>query len=129
MIGSDVWRKAERWVPIDATMRPWEQTFVKNGALTSREKHVHEDDQKMKELLEEKSIKEITKDISTTLPRRYSQSERISFPFFNSTIAPVFENLLHFWAMGPWNNGQGKRLKDAISRSWVRSSVRNDEEK
>ncbi|CAD1810889.1 unnamed protein product [Candida parapsilosis] len=127
MIGSDVWRKAERWVPIDATMRPWEQ--IETSTRSPSKTDANEDGQKMQNLLEEKSMKDITKEITTTLPRQYSQQERISFPFFNSKIAPVFNNLSHFWAMGPWSSKQGKRLKDTIGRSWIRSSVRNDEDK
>ncbi|KAI5969260.1 hypothetical protein CANMA_001707 [Candida margitis] len=129
MIGSDVWRRAERWVPIDDTMRPWEHTYTTSSKPSHLENDLHEDNKKMQDLLEDKSMKEITKDISTSLPRDYSSSERISFRFFNSKIAPVFSNLSHFWAMGPWNGHQGKRMKDTISRNWIRSSVRNDDGK
>lgn len=107
MIGSDVWRKAERWVPIDATMRPWEQ--IETSTRSPSKTDANEDGQKMQNLLEEKSMKDITKEITTTLPRQYSQQERISFPFFNSKIAPVFNNLLHFWAMGPWSSKNRER--------------------
>ncbi|KAI5965497.1 hypothetical protein KGF57_000763 [Candida theae] len=129
MIGSDVWRSSERWVPIDVTMRPWEQQSRASSSTTMvnpRGSDVHGEEQKVKDLLEEKSMKEIRKEISDTLPRRYSQNEGISFPLFNSKVAPVFRNLSHFWAMGPWTSQQEKRLKDAISRSWIRSSARND---
>ncbi|ODV79181.1 phosphatases II [Suhomyces tanzawaensis NRRL Y-17324] len=39
---------------------------------------------------------------------------------------PIIQGLHHFWAMGPWTTNQGKRLKDSIAKSWIRSSIRDN---
>lgn len=127
MVGSDIWRKQSRWVPIDDSMRPWENVLSKKEDYINRQQNSKMEDLiRLKQLLEEKSVSEITKEISDTLPRQYSLNQTIPFRLFNSKIAPVFSSLLHFWAMGPWNSEQGKRLKDSIGKSWIRSSIRND---
>ncbi|CAK9436099.1 uncharacterized protein LODBEIA_P06570 [Lodderomyces beijingensis] len=131
MVGSDLWRQYNRWVPIDDSMRPWEKITknkpVKITTTTITKTTDDGDAAKLDTLLESKSIKEITKEMSGTLPRQFSQNEKIPFRLFNARIAPIFNNLSHFWAMGPWTNDQGKRLKDGISKTWIRSGVRNDE--
>ncbi|KAI3405268.2 hypothetical protein KGF56_001925 [Candida oxycetoniae] len=123
MVGSDLWRKHNRWVPVDESMRPWENVAVETSKGKASDTTT---ETSLDTLLREKSIKEITQELSQALPRQYSENENIPFRLFNARIAPIFYNLSHFWAMGPWTNEQGKRLKDAISKSWIRSSIRND---
>ncbi|KAI5951233.1 hypothetical protein KGF54_004307 [Candida jiufengensis] len=126
MVMSDSWRKQDRWISLHDDMRPWENVGDKIGPVPKLPtKNQSKDEENLNNLFKDKSIKEITKQLSDTLPKQYSQNENISFRLFNSKIAPIFDNLQHFWAMGPWTQSQGKKLKDSIGRSWIRSSIRN----
>lgn len=74
-----------------------------------------------------KSVRQIANQmLNDTLPKDYSEGHDIPFRQFNARIAPVFDRLNHFWSMGSWSSEQGKRLKDKIAKSWIRSSMRNN---
>lgn len=129
MVGSDLWRNSERWVPIDQTMRPWENStphHISEYSSSSVAIEAEETDAKIDKLLEEHSIQDLTdKILVDKLPKEYSEGQDIPFRQFNTRIAPVFKSLQHFWAMGSWTSENGKRLKDSISKKWIRSSIRN----
>ncbi|CAX45134.1 ATPase, putative [Candida dubliniensis CD36] len=125
MVASESWRLDDRWVPLDHTMRPWESPTVEsNNKAKNVDDLATEGNQKLDKLLEEKGIKSITLEIAETLPREYSLGQGVSFRLLNSRIAPIFDSLQHYWAMGKWSPENGKRLKDSIARSWIRSSIR-----
>ncbi len=125
MVASETWRLNDRWVPLDHTMRPWESsTAVNNNKAKNTDDLVTDENQKLDKLLEEKGIKNITLEIAESLPREYSRSQGVLFRLLNSRIAPIFDSLQHYWAIGKWSPENGKRLKDSIARSWIRSSVR-----
>lgn len=125
MVASETWRLNDRWVPLDHTMRPWESpTAGNNNKAKNSDYSVTDENQKLDKLLEEKGIKNITLEIAESLPREYSRSQGVLFRLLNSRIAPIFDSLQHYWAIGKWSPENGKRLKDSIARSWIRSSVR-----
>lgn len=125
MVASETWRLNDRWVPLDHTMRPWESpTAGNNNKAKNSDYSVTDENQKLDKLLEEKGIKNITLEITESLPREYSRSQEVLFRLLNSRIAPIFDSLQHYWAVGKWSPENGKRLKDSIARSWIRSSVR-----
>lgn len=130
MVGSDTWRNASRWVPIDDSMRPWETETdsIDHHSVGSLNLNTKLVDIKIDRLIREnKSIQKMANEILIkTLPKDYSEGHDIPFREFNARIAPVFERLNHFWAMGTWSSEQGKKLKDKIARSWVRSSSKDN---
>ncbi|KAK6459516.1 AFG1-like ATPase-domain-containing protein [Scheffersomyces xylosifermentans] len=133
MVGSEGWRNTNRWVPIDKTMRPWEPREDSDSVLgfksieQSVQSAIDRANSKIDDLIEKNnSIRQLA---DTLLKESSSQElafqEDVPFRILNSRIAPVFSSLSHFWAMGPWTHEQGKRMKDGISRSWIRSSIRS----
>lgn len=126
MVASESWRAEDRWVPLDATMRPWETPLDLTVNITKEKKQAQVDNNSkdMERLLLENSSKSLTVELANLLPRDYAASKGIPFRLFNSKVAPKFESLQHFWAMGRWTMANGQRLKDSISRSWLISSIR-----
>lgn len=118
MVGSDIWRETDRWVPIAETMRPWEDdtsSFV-------YKKQIPPEDEKVNETID-RLLKDKTR-LSQSLPRDISEAENIPFRQFNQKFAPIFTNVQHFWTMGKWGNMT--RLKDGIVKSWINSSRNGD---
>lgn len=130
MVGSEAWKNANRWVPIDESMRPWEKKS--ESIYDTRSGNSNLDigtvDIKIDKLIKDnKSVRQIANQMLVdTLPKDYSEGHEIPFRQFNARIAPVFDRLNHFWSMGSWSSEQGKRLKDKIAKSWIRSSMRNN---
>ncbi|KAI5963701.1 uncharacterized protein KGF55_002581 [Candida pseudojiufengensis] len=126
MVLSDNWRKQDRWISLHDEMRPWENVKDKSvSKVIPSTNFTSNDDKNMENLMKDNSMKDIIENLSVTLPKDYTQSKNIPFRLFNSKIAPIFDNLQNFWAMGSWTSSQGKRLKDRIGRSWIRSSIRD----
>ncbi|RCK63643.1 Lactation elevated protein 1 B [Candida viswanathii] len=131
MVASEFWRAEDRWVPLDSTMRPWE-TPAKSKIKFAKVKKVaapETSNPDMDKFLMENDRKKLAVELADSLPRDYAASKGIPFRLFNSKIAPRFDSLQHFWAMGKWTLANGQRLKDSISRSWLISSIRGDDEK
>lgn len=130
MVGSEAWKNANRWVPIDESMRPWEKKSESIHDTPSSKSHldIGTVDIKIDKLIKDnKSVRQIANQmLNDTLPKDYSEGHDIPFRQFNARIAPVFDRLNHFWSMGSWSSEQGKRLKDKIAKSWIRSSMRNN---
>lgn len=130
MVGSETWKNANRWVPIDESMRPWEKKSESICDTPSSKSHldIGTVDIKIDKLIKDnKSVRQIANQmLNDTLPKDYSEGHDIPFRQFNARIAPVFDRLNHFWSMGSWSSEQGKRLKDKIAKSWIRSSMRNN---
>ncbi|KAK6460346.1 AFG1-like ATPase-domain-containing protein [Scheffersomyces coipomensis] len=119
MLFSDAWRSTDRWVPIDQTMRPWEGVKEKEEVIFASSR-VEPTPQNVK------SIEAIdVKVVKDALPRDMATSYNMPFRMFNAIFAPKFSSLQHFWAMGQWSTGQGKRLRDNISKTWINSSKFN----
>ncbi|CUM67542.1 uncharacterized protein PRCAT00005242001 [Priceomyces carsonii] len=133
MTRSENWRLKAQWVPIDESMRPWESSYspglLKGAPYTKRNETVLDRD--IDNLINEnKSLDKIAKQILTnTNAREYSKSKGIPLATLNVALAPIFNSLNHFWKMGSWTNKQGKRLRDSILKSWIRSSIRDDDDK
>lgn len=131
MVGSEIWRSTDRWVPIDESMRPWERNHNPDYMYDSKSGPSSLDissiDIRIDKLIKEnKSIQQMAnKLLVDNLPKDYSANHDLLFSQFNARIAPVFNALLHFWSMDSWSPQQGKRLKDKIAKSWIRSSIRN----
>lgn len=130
MVGSEAWKNANRWVPIDESMRPWEKKSesVYDTPSGNSNLDIGTVDIKIDKLIKDnKSVRQIANQMLVdTLPKDYSEGHEIPFRQFNARIAPVFDRLNHFWSMGSWSSEQGKRLKDKIAKSWIRSSMRNN---
>ncbi|KAJ9103427.1 hypothetical protein QFC19_004378 [Naganishia cerealis] len=107
MVNSDNWRYAT-WVPIDNSMRPWEQ---KTGKVNFSPVSSFSKDALEKEL-EKRTPKEI---IADDLPRQVSNGYGIPFRQFNSRIAPVFTSVQHFWGWGK----SARNIRDEIAKRWV----------
>lgn len=112
MVASDHWRSSDRWIPIDESMRPWEE---KSGAPKEH---------KLPRLEHETAsvalpVNELKSDLQTLLPRDLSALYGMTFREFNTKAAPIFSSLLHFWSMGIWTLDQQKRIKDKIAQAWV----------
>lgn len=131
MVGSETWKNANRWVPIDESMRPWEKKAdsIYDAASGGSNLDIGTVDIKIDKLIKDnKSVRQIAnKMLVDTLPKDFSEGHDIPFRQFNVRIAPVFDRLNHFWSMGSWSSEQGKRLKDKIAKSWIRSSMRNNQ--
>ncbi|ABN65085.2 ATPase family protein [Scheffersomyces stipitis CBS 6054] len=134
MVGSEVWRTANRWVPVDSSMRPWEPSEKRSQlAYISNKPSVQDviDDANAKVdalISENKNIREMARRyLKDALPKNVSAAHEIPFHQFNSRIAPTF-NIEHFWGMSPWTTQQGKKLKDVISRAWIRTGSRTTEQ-
>ncbi|CUM48494.1 uncharacterized protein AC631_02315 [Debaryomyces fabryi] len=131
MVGSETWKNSSRWVPIDESMRPWEKKSYSIYDTASRGSNldIGTVDIKIDKLIKDnRSVRQIAnKMLVDTLPKDFSEGHDIPFRQFNARIAPVFDRLTHFWSMGSWSSKQGKRLKDKIAKSWIRSSMRNNE--
>lgn len=131
MVASEFWRSEDRWVPLDATMRPWEtplETLIK----TTKEKQTINDSNSTfdaNSIVLDNNRKALTVELADSLPKDYAVSKGIPFRLFNSLVAPRFDSLQHFWAMGKWTMANGQRLKDSIGRSWLISSIRGDSER
>lgn len=132
MVSSEIWKNSDRWVPIDASMRPWESSSTSDSIYglsrgTKASEDLQEAEEKLDQLIKENdSIKLLTKNLLVNdLPRDVSKSFDIPFRLFNSRLAPIFSGIQHFWAMGAWSGEQGQRLKDGIVRAWIRTSARN----
>ncbi|WEJ94560.1 peroxisome-assembly ATPase [Yamadazyma tenuis] len=125
MVGSTAWRQADRWVPIDDTMRPWEVT---SNPTTTRDIHLQPQqlspeaeeqvDEQIRELLHNKGK------LISSLPRDIAGDMRMPFRMFNRKLAPIFSNIQHFWSMGQWN--RSRKVKDEIARSWLNSTNMRD---
>lgn len=100
MVNTESWRRQDRWVPIDATMRPWEKLSVKP----------------MKDPVLGNPLLGIT-DAHSEIPNTTPELK----------TSPKIQGDHHFWAMGPWTNLQGRRLKDSIAKSWLVLSMRSRE--
>lgn len=113
MVDSESWR-LRIWVPIDGTMRPWEDAADESDNISRQPKS--SEDPVVSEVLE-RELKEKTakKIIASDLPREVSRSYGIPFRQFNSRIAPVFTSVLHFWGWGQ----QARNIKDEIAKRWV----------
>lgn len=140
MVGSEIWRKHMLWVPLDETMRPWESLNSSNAESSRRSfqlvfspkngdselwKRANEDMDKFIEANENPS-KIAENHLKHELPKDYSERNNIPFGLFNSRIAPVFHSIQHFWALGSWSPLNGRKLKDNIAKSWIRSSSKDD---
>lgn len=130
MVGSETWKNANRWVPIDESMRPWEKKSesIYDTPSGNSNLDIGTVDIKIDKLIKDnKSVRQMANQMLVdTLPKDYSEGHDIPFRQFNARIAPVFDRLNHFWSMGSWSSEQGKRLKDKIAKSWIRSSMRNN---
>lgn len=120
MVGSEIWRSTNRWVPIDQSMRPWEsvgggdELYWGKRSINGQyiEEEVRQANEKMDELLKQKNS--VTKSLQNDLPRNVSASHGIAFRQFNARIAPVFKNVQHFFGLNGWTT------------KWLRSKTRND---
>ncbi|EGW32269.1 uncharacterized protein SPAPADRAFT_139631 [Spathaspora passalidarum NRRL Y-27907] len=122
MVNSDAWRRFDRWIPLDNTMRPWETT---SGSTDRMATSPEEANYRVDRFLEDHPIKELTKnELLDTFPRDLSARNGLPFRQFNAKVAPMFKSLQHFWAMGIWTKEQGERAKDGIAKSWISSSIR-----
>ena len=130
MVGSEAWKNSNRWVPIDESMRPWEKNLksIYDTHSGSSNLDIGTVDIKIDKLIKDnRSVRQIANQMLVdTLPKDYSEAHDIPFRQFNARIAPVFDRLNHFWSMGSWSSEQGKRLKDRIAKSWIKSSMRNN---
>lgn len=113
MVGSDTWRKRDRWVPVHHLLRPWQFRLDVAGKEITREVEPEI-------RLLTKEIKEMLQD---TLPRDAGDQVNMTFRQFNRNVAPVFSSVQHFWSMGEWTAEQHQRIKDRIARRWAGSSV------
>lgn len=107
MVGSEKWRQNDRWVPIDKTMRPWESTKGSTSKVVE----------------ESTTIDKVTvtkQQLKTLLPRDLAKEYNIPFRKFNQSLAPVFDQLQHFWTFGKWN--KKSKIKDKFAKSWINSS-------
>ncbi|KAK7684826.1 hypothetical protein QCA50_012069 [Cerrena zonata] len=120
MVGSEIWRSTNRWVPIDQSMRPWEyvggsdELYWGKRSINGQyiEEEVRQANEKMDELLKQKNS--VTKSLQNDLPRNVSANHGIAFRQFNARIAPVFKNVQHFFGLNGWTT------------KWLRSKTRND---
>lgn len=113
MVGSDQWRSADRWLPVDATMRPWTVRQAKKQIATRNEG----------DFVPPKDLKEVLKN---RLPRDLAPAYNVSLQRLSLRIAPLFTSLQHFWAVGTWTLQQHQKIKDKIARAWVAGSVRDE---
>lgn len=114
MVGSDTWRKGDRWVPVHHLMRPWQS----RGKCADLEKVPRIEPEI--ELL----TREIKQMLENKLPRDAGEEVNMTFRQFHRNVAPAFSSLNHFWAMGQWTVEQHQRIKDKIAQRWVGSSVK-----
>ncbi|ANZ73300.1 BA75_00147T0 [Komagataella pastoris] len=153
MTGSEMWRESRDWLPIDASMRPWEkledvvlepESEPNNMSLLEQlQKSAAETESELGDhLLENPNIHDPSKftkpgelhsdrDVSNQMlvhriPPDYSDRRAHGpiFPFvsrFSQSFkdAPVFKKM-HFWSVGVWGNGN--RLKDEISKRWIKGN-------
>lgn len=114
MVGSDHWRKSDRWIPVDIAMRPWE---VSSKPLEFTKEYYG----KHCEFKDEASIsvREVKNALNDTLPKDLSSQYNMSFRDFNRKLAPSISSPQHFWAIGEWTVEQQKRIKDKIAQKWV----------
>ncbi|KAK6205258.1 AFG1-like ATPase-domain-containing protein [Scheffersomyces amazonensis] len=114
MLFSETWRSTDRWVPIHPSMRPWEKSNESSELFPTSQPELRP--------TETQQVPTISKEkLKNSLPRDLAIAYNIPFRIFNSLVAPKFD-WNHFWAMGQWNS-QNKRLKDNISKVWIRTSI------
>lgn len=123
MVASDNWRSSNRWVPVDSSMRPWEQSQKENNPPTKLKSKSNETSP-----IDEAKINEMKRSLREQYPRDIVHGTDISLQQFSETISPKIQNSNHFWKMGSWNKENGKRLKDTIAKTWLRTSISNDKE-
>lgn len=117
MVGSDHWRSSDRWIPIDDTMRPWENPRqVANASAAG-----HNPDLDGLSVL----VKDVKLSLQGALPRDVSKEYNVPFRQFNRKVAPAFSSLQHFWGIGEWTLGQQQKIKDKIAQTWVSAGIRN----
>lgn len=112
MVGSDHWRNTDRWVPIDITMRPWEDLKgdsqgdilhgYNNAQTTTLEKEI--------------LVREVREALHNSLPRDASAQYNMPFREFARKIAPSISRPEHFWAAGEWNSDEKNKIRDRLAR-------------
>lgn len=124
MVGSDHWRSADRWVPIDQSMRPWEGKHSDEHHEINTFRGLDDVEEPKEDTDSRFYQKELRSSLKYNLPRDMSNHYNVPFREFNKRAAPTFTGLQHFWAMGSWTLAQQKRIKDKIAQSWVGGSVK-----
>lgn len=123
MVGSDLWRERSQWVPVDKSMRPWEKENSKShliiNPLSKIKNHTNTE-------VDIGKIHQMKESIKDEYPRDIVEGSGITLQEFSNEISPKFKEVSHFWKMGHWTKANGKRLKDGLAKSWLRSSIKDD---
>lgn len=121
MVGSDHWRNTDRWVPIDITMRPWEDgksdsqgdilQGYNNGQRVTWEKEI--------------LVRQVREALHNSLPREVSAQYNMPFGEFTRKIAPSISRPEHFWAAGERNGDKKNKIKDRLARMHQENKVKS----
>lgn len=129
MTASDNWRAQKKWLPTHKDLRHWEasEDFFDSDIAVSNYSKAEQSDLNKLNFLRKSRNPETKELLQSKLPKDLSTAYRVPFERFNTFVSPVFSSLSHFWALSQWTPKQGKKLRDNIAKSWIRSGSKSDE--